>query len=485
MNTSGTIRFINGCFQWCDSQNWIKLGGYGCNEIDCTWATLLVNTHSYLIPQFSNWSFYLGNTGLSLSNSGTLLCEQQFSCTNGLIASSWPESCTPDCTPWYTYSSSTNTCEPEVRLASCTWLADGAVWNDASAIYQSRNGQNWTPTTVASYSITGSLNECFFDCPSGTQRDLARYACITSTLAMCTGTLPSWALSTATTQNTQISWTYNTTPGICTYACASDLLWNTWSQTCCSPLPHAEFYTWSTGQILTALWSQNAWWTSIWGTVVINWQTVINFSGWSCNYVCDTWYLWSGTTQQCELAQNQCIAPLVLNTWTQTGCTLLTGTQFSTGIVSQTITPLWWVAQWWVNNRWTQTINGTTIITNWSTGCDLVCLPWLTWNAASNSCVAEQCTAPQVWNTWTQVCCTLPLNAFFFTWAHPSLWWQAVRSLDLWWGNTTNSVILTPNNTCNFSCLPWYVHDPTTNTCNPLSSCVWWDPWSNTCLWSP
>ena len=52
----------------------------------------------------------------------------------------------------------------ETRVADCTGLPENAGWNTVSAIVQSWNGEKWVPSSVASFDLEGSEDECRFKC---------------------------------------------------------------------------------------------------------------------------------------------------------------------------------------------------------------------------------------------------------------------------------------------------------------------------------
>ena len=144
---------------------------------------------------------------------------------------------------------------PITRDAACTDIPAHALYNTVSTITQTQvsSGAAWLPSNVSVYNTTASSTECRFVCESGYNWNGS--ACIANTQ---TASCPSLTVANATSNgsttwtqtrgaggwNPNYTWTYTTTPGICTFACNSGYNWNG------SACVQATTYTWDIG-----LWS--------------------------------------------------------------------------------------------------------------------------------------------------------------------------------------------------------------------------------------
>ena len=92
--------------------------------------------------------------------------------------------CRFKCKTNYTWTNNT-TCKANQKVSNCTGLPANAVWNTASTISQTWNGNDWAPTTTGVYSTTASTSECRYKCKEGSAWNGSQ--CIVSLGRICTG----------------------------------------------------------------------------------------------------------------------------------------------------------------------------------------------------------------------------------------------------------------------------------------------------------
>lgn len=71
------------------------------------------------------------------------------------------------CKENYSWDEENEVCVPDTRIADCTDLPNGAVWNYAPYITQTWSGSEWLPSTKAKYSVSASEDECLYICDTG------------------------------------------------------------------------------------------------------------------------------------------------------------------------------------------------------------------------------------------------------------------------------------------------------------------------------
>ena len=71
------------------------------------------------------------------------------------------------CKENYSWDEENEVCVPDTRIADCTDLPNGAVWNYAPEITQTWSGKEWLPPLEAKYSASASEDECLYICDTG------------------------------------------------------------------------------------------------------------------------------------------------------------------------------------------------------------------------------------------------------------------------------------------------------------------------------
>lgn len=172
------------------------------------------------------------------------------------------------------------------------------------------------PITIANGTATGSLQ---VQCLNGTldtehALESTNISCNTTFVPqanvcvsdVCGGTVPANAQSTATGQTITQNWTYNATPGICTFDCKTNYTWN--GTSCNANTQQAlscngSIKPYSTDNSTATTWTQT-WDGTQWLPVYIY---AHNTTPNTCTFVCNTGYTWDNTNQLC--APNNCTAP--------------------------------------------------------------------------------------------------------------------------------------------------------------------------------
>ena len=131
--------------------------------------------------------------------------------------------CTYQCDPNYTRNSTTQTCNPNTQIASCTGtLPANATATSGTTFIQTRNGTTWVP---ASGSYTTWSGICSFNCNSGYTRNDTTQTCVQNSTLTYSRWTGDW--STCTTTGDIATWWANTytwdigTWGPCTPAVGS------------------------------------------------------------------------------------------------------------------------------------------------------------------------------------------------------------------------------------------------------------------------
>jgi hypothetical protein len=289
---AGTLRYSNGCFQYCDGKGaWINKGA-GCDAsshtISCIGlpvANASWNTTSS-ITQTRNGDEWLptaiGSYNITGSNS-----ECRFKCKEN-----------------YTYNGGNNTCVVNTKSnQSCTGLVANAEWNTVSSITQTWSGNTWTPTTTGSYNTEISTSECRFKCKTNYTRNNGSKMCVANTKPnqSCTG-LPvvnaEWNTVSSITQTwSGNTWTptttgsYNTETSTseCRFKCKTNYTRNSDSKTCVASTKSNQSCTgkpagaiWNTASSITQTWNGNAWTPTTMGSY--NTETSTS----ECRFKCDT-----------------------------------------------------------------------------------------------------------------------------------------------------------------------------------------------------
>ncbi|MBQ3368539.1 DUF1566 domain-containing protein [bacterium] len=151
--------------------------------------------------------------------------------------------CRFKCKTNYTWDGSK--CEADTRTASCTDIPANASWNAVSAIIQTWNGSEWTPSNITTYNTTSSTSECRYKCSDSYHTENGGASCISNTkTASCTGliTNATWNSVSSITQTWNgLTWvptttgTYNeeSSSSECRYKCDNTHYW--YNSQCTSP----------------------------------------------------------------------------------------------------------------------------------------------------------------------------------------------------------------------------------------------------------
>ena len=94
-------------------------------------------------------------------------------------------SCRFKCKKNYNWNETDSKCEPATRESECKSLAKNAVWNTASSITQTWNGEEWVPTTTGSYNEEASTEECRYICAENYSWKNAKCVADTRRVAEC------------------------------------------------------------------------------------------------------------------------------------------------------------------------------------------------------------------------------------------------------------------------------------------------------------
>jgi hypothetical protein len=149
---AGTLRYSDGCFQYCDGKGaWINRNA-GCESTahiaSCTGLPVANASWNSVSSITQTWNgdewtpSAVGSYYVTLSDT-----ECRFRCNEN-----------------YTYSGGNNTCIANTQTVLCTGLPSNASWNTSSDITQTWNGSIWIPTTTGSFDLTASSSECRFKC---------------------------------------------------------------------------------------------------------------------------------------------------------------------------------------------------------------------------------------------------------------------------------------------------------------------------------
>lgn len=219
------------------------------------------------------------------------------------------------CNQHYTWNSSTSKCVADTQPANCLGLPTNAVWNTASSITQTWNGNAWTPSNSGTYNETPSSNECHYKCD--TDYHWENSACISNTrTANCTG-LPAnsvWNTASSITQTwssangwqPSTSGTYSATPSEteCKFKCKTNYNWNSSTLKCdaatklgnCSSKPANTVWNddGANGKF-TQTWNGNAW-------TPASYASSYSITAGTCYYECNDTHYWynSECTSPCD-----------------------------------------------------------------------------------------------------------------------------------------------------------------------------------------
>ncbi len=321
------------------------------------------------------------------------------------------DACKFRCNTNYTWKDSQ--CEADTQTANCIGLPANAIWNSASSITQTWNGENWLPSTLGSYNETESTSECRFKCNTNYVWKNSRCEFSKQTVD-CTG-LPANA-SWNSVSSIEQTWngeewvpsptgTYNTAESTseCRFKCNTNYSWK--NSKCeadtrtanCTGLP-ATGASWNSVSSITQTWNGTSWQPSTSGS----YNTTASTS--ECRFKCNTNYSWKNSTCEADTKTANC-----------TG--LPTNAQWNS--VSS-------ITQTWNGSSWLPVTTGSYNTTASSAECRFKCKTNYTWDGSK--CVA---------NTRTANCTDIPANAS----------WNSVSAIIQTW----NGEEWTPSNTSTYN----------------------------------
>ena len=387
----------------------------------------------------------------------------------------------------YRYVRCTRIAKGAERKRDCQELPDKAVWNKVSEITQTWNGEEWIPTTIASYNKEASSAECRFKCAENYEWDGS--ACANAKRrADCTG-LPEnaeWNTVSSITQtwndeewipSTTASYNEEASSAECRFKCAENYEWdgsacaNAKRRSECTGLPaNAE---WNTVSSITQTWNGTEWVPATTG----NYDT--NPSSAECRFKCDANYFWNGSkcVNPCDSgvcgrvanSSGECKASNATKyscgcktnyTWNESSltCDADSRTSVCQGLPENAV----WntassITQTWNGSDWIPATEGSFSSTASTSRCVFKCKENYTWK---NS----QCTADQR----TVNCTEIPENAEWNTVSTITQTWSG----SAWLPSNTSSYNENPStNECRFKCKANYKHWAATSlfseSCDP------------------
>ena len=294
----------------------------------------------------------------------------------------------------------------ETRVADCTGLPENASWNTVSAIVQTWNGEKWVPSSVASFNLEGSEDECHFKCDTNygwngsvCSADVKNAYCDTKPDNSVWNDGGRSGTFAQTWDGT--SWTpanhaavYSKSAVECGFVCATGYIWDgsacevapTQTVECTGlPLVGAE---WNTASTITQTWDGEKWIPES-TTGVYN----ENPSSEECRFKCKEHYTWKNSQCTADKKNSPCM-------------NLPTNGQWNT--VNS-------IEQTWSGSDWQPSTTGVYNETASTKECRFVCKTNYKWNASTSKCDPEtnvaNCTGKpenSVWNgsgkfeqTWT------------------------------------------------------------------------------------
>ena len=294
----------------------------------------------------------------------------------------------------------------ETRVADCTGLPENASWNTVSAIVQTWNGEKWVPSSVASFNLEGSEDECRFKCD--TNYGWNGSVCSADVKNAYCDAKPDNSVWNDGGRNGTFaqtwdgtSWTpashaavYSKSAVECGFVCAAGYIWDgsacevapTQTVECTGlPLVGAE---WNTASTITQTWDGEKWIPES-TTGVYN----ENPSTGECRFKCKEHYTWKNSDCAPDKKNSPCM-------------NLPTNGQWNT--VNS-------IEQTWSGSDWQPSTTGVYSESASTKECRFVCKTNYKWNASTSKCDpetnVENCTGKpenSIWNgsgkfeqTWT------------------------------------------------------------------------------------
>ena len=210
-------------------------------------------------------------------------------------------------------------CVAATRTYTCNAKpATGTIWNTVSSYMQTWTGTTWNPAddAVTDYNTTGSATSCRYKCDTNYTWNgticAANTRTYTCAVKPATGTVWNTVASYTQTWN-GTDWApaddavteYNTTASStsCQYICATNYDWT--GSVCeaatktfsCNAIPTANG-VYNTVPSYSQTWTGSAWTPTDDATTEYN-ETA---STTSCQFICDSGYVWNSKTQECPVA---------------------------------------------------------------------------------------------------------------------------------------------------------------------------------------
>ena len=294
----------------------------------------------------------------------------------------------------------------ETRVADCTGLPENAGWNTVSAIVQTWNGEKWVPSSVASFDLEGSEEECRFKCDTNYGWNGSH--CSADVKNAYCDAKPENSVWNDGGRNGTFAQTWNGSSWLpashaavyskseveCGFVCATGYIWDgsecetapTQTVECTGlPLVGAE---WNTASTITQTWDGEKWVPES-TTGVYN----ENPSNDECRFKCKDHYSWKNSECTADKKNSPCM-------------NLPTNGQWNTAVS---------IEQTWSGSDWQPSTTGVYSESASTKECRFVCKTNYKWNASTSKCDpetnVENCTGKpenSVWNgsgkfeqTWT------------------------------------------------------------------------------------
>jgi len=336
--------------------NCVKWTPTNCNAN----ANYTYNTHTYSIPAINHWqqATNIISTQISITNWIKTYTLTNIECNDGTLINQ-QEQIQANITCDTNYHTEDNeTCTSNTRSCTITNGTWQQVWNNITSTW-------WicTVSTCDSWYVE-QWNQCLNE--------------------QCNWTTPNNGKVSNATSQIWWTWTYSTTPWLCTYTCDTNYTWNPGTQncdantttfTCANTKPSNT--DWNTVWSYTQTWNGSMW-TPAWTTTTYNtiWDTQ------SCRYTCSSTY-------HTEDGWISCIS----NTRTNQSCTWLpANAQYNNGTSVYSITQTWW----WSWSPSTDAISSWYNATPTVWTCQWRCNTW--YIQSWNTCIPATYTVS--WSFW-------------------------------------------------------------------------------------
>ncbi|MBQ4437603.1 DUF1566 domain-containing protein [bacterium] len=373
-------------------------------------------------------------------------------------------------------------CVGATKKTNCTGLPENAVWNTASEIDQTWNGEDWEPSATGTYNEESSSTECRFKCDTNYNWSASASKCVAATKdSSCTG-LPqnaTWNTAESITQtwsgsewlpSTTGTWNTAASTSECRFKCNEHYNWNSSDKTCdaatqpgtCSTKPANT--VWNDGGAngtFTQIWTGSGW-------TPASYASEYGTDEGTCHYKCDSTHTWEN---------GSCI-----NQKTATCPDKPENTVWNDGGANGTYTQ-----NWSSSNGWTP--NYTSAYSTTAGVCRYKCDSTHTWE--NGSCINQKTTS----------CVPKPANSVWNDNGADGTYIQNWSSSNGWTPTSYATAYNTTAGTCRYKCdstHTWYnsacVNQRTLSCDNKPENTVWNDSgangkftqnWSSSTGWTP